>query len=199
MTDKHDDRELLHRRLYGLIILTPLLLTVYSSATNAEVYTHHQLSKVAADEHSRHATSYSTGKHVNDRYSRHSGSSVRWGVGYNNYWGPSVGIGWSSGWNNRWHNRWGYNGWRSPYRYDYYDRYYRDRYMNNRPRSNYVQKATQIEAPKRTTTSIEYAKGLTQLPENARVIQRDGQTFYQWDGKEYYFDWSTERYLAVSQ
>ncbi|WP_227006545.1 hypothetical protein [Shewanella donghaensis] len=130
----------------------------------------------------------------NSRYNRHSGSSVRWGVGYNNYWGPSVGVGFSSGWRNPYYNRWGYGfnrGWRAPYRYDYYDRHYR---------RNYVQPTQQVEVvspPKRTTTSIQYASGLTQLPENARVVQRDGQTIYQWEGQEYVFDWSTQRYMTL--
>ncbi|WP_285164044.1 hypothetical protein [Shewanella goraebulensis] len=195
------------RHLYQpLFLILTVVLTVYATGINAEVYNTQQLSKLTAEANSEHQGSYSTGRHSSDRYSRHSGSSVRWGVGYNNYWGPSVGIGWSSGWNNRWHNRWGYNGWggrwgngwRYPYRYDYYDRHYRNQYMNNSaPRSNYVEPVTQIEPPKRTTTSIQYAKGLTHLPENARVIQRDGQTFYEWDGKEYYFDWSTERYVVL--
>ena len=164
----------------------------------AESFSAPSINTLMAESDTKHR--YSSGSH---RYDRHSGSSVRWGVGYNNYWGPSVGIGWSSGWNNRWHNRWGYrgwgNGWRYPYRYDYYDRYYRDRYMNNTSRNDYVQRdpVKAVEPPKRTTTSIQYAKGLTQLPANARVIQRDGQTFYEWDGKEYYFDWSTERYFAL--
>ncbi|MCL1066852.1 hypothetical protein L2735_08545 [Shewanella olleyana] len=190
-----------------VILLATTLLGVYAPSLNAEVYSTHQIANLTAGEKQQHSGSYSSGRHGSDRYTRHSGSSVRWGVDYNNYWGPSVGIGWSSGWNNRWHNRWGYggwgssrwgNGWRYPYRYDYYDRHYRNQYMNNSaPRSNYVEPVTQVEPPKRTTTSIQYAKGLTQLPENARVIQRDGQTLYEWDGKEYYFDWSTERYFAL--
>ncbi|WP_153915570.1 hypothetical protein [Shewanella sp. TC10] len=176
-------------------------LAFIPSSINAESFNSHSMRTLMAESDSKRH--YSSG---GGRYSRHSGSSVRWGVGYNNYWGPSVGIGWSNGWNNRWHSRWGYNGWggrwgngwRYPYRYDYYDRHYRNQYMNNSaPRSNYVEPVTQVEPPKRTTTSIQYAKGLTQLPDNARVIQRDGQTLYQWDGKEYYFDWSTERYFAL--
>ncbi|MFC1520008.1 hypothetical protein ACFL6Z_09855 [Pseudomonadota bacterium] len=182
-------------RIKVVAVCSVMTCAVIPSCINAEHFSSRSITNLMVERDSKHRHS-GGGRHG---YNRHLGSSVRWGLGYNNYWGPSVGIGWSSGWNNRWGYRgWG-NDWRYPYRYDYYDRYYRDRYMNNRPRSNYVQKSTPIAAAKHTTTSIEYAKGLTKLPDNARVVQRDGHTYYQWDGQEYYFDWSTERYLTVSQ
>ncbi|WP_139326840.1 hypothetical protein [Shewanella sp. UCD-KL21] len=135
---------------------------------------------------------YLTSDRHHHGYSRHSGSSVRWGVG----------VGWNNGWRypyyNRWGNRWNYgwgngwnNGWQTPYRYDYYDRHYRRNYVQ-------PQQEQPVSPPKRTTTSIEYASGLTQLPENARAIQRDGRTIYQWQGQEYYFDWSSQRYMTLA-
>ncbi|KPZ72222.1 MULTISPECIES: hypothetical protein [Shewanella] len=189
-------------RLSMLFVSISLTLAILPSHVMAESFRTSSMSAVATENGAKHR--HSAGSH---RYDRYSGSSVRWGVGYNNYWGPSIGVGWSSGWNNRWYNRWGYNGWggrwgngwRYPYRYDYYDRYYRDRYMNNQSRNNYVEPVTAVEAPKRTTTSIEYAKGISKLPDNARVIQRDGHTYYEWDGHEYYFDWSTERYFELEK
>ena len=54
-----------------------------------------------------------------------------------------------------------------------------------------------IAPPERVTTSVSYATGLTHLPENARVVHKDGRTVYEWQGVEYQFDWSTKTYQKV--
>ncbi|PMG48403.1 hypothetical protein [Shewanella sp. 10N.286.52.B9] len=194
--------------LKGYISVTvglSLMLGISTNAqgANAQDASHHKISAsmqafdglpqlryLTSDRHHGHSR--------HSRHSRHSGSSVRWGVG----------VGWNNGWRypyynrwgNRWNNGWGYgwnngigwnNGWQTPYRYDYYDRHYRRNYVQ--PQQHQV-----VSPPKRSTTSIEYASGLTQLPENARAIQRDGRTIYQWQGQEYYFDWSSQRYMRLA-
>ncbi|QUN05536.1 hypothetical protein KDN34_15300 [Shewanella yunxiaonensis] len=37
----------------------------------------------------------------------------------------------------------------------------------------------------------------SELPANARVIQQDGGTLYQWQGQLYRFDWSIQQYVPV--
>ncbi|MCL1077422.1 hypothetical protein D5R81_05700 [Parashewanella spongiae] len=49
------------------------------------------------------------------------------------------------------------------------------------------------------TTSMSYAKGVRRLPNNARVVQVDGKTRYQWQGKTYRFDWQQQVYLPINE
>ncbi|WP_434939842.1 hypothetical protein ACRWQN_03920 [Shewanella sp. HL-SH8] len=120
----------------------------------------------------------------------------RWGAGWNNHWGPNIGIGWSSGY--RWGNDWG---WRDPWynnrraNYDY-DRNDYNRY-NEYPRREVRVEPVVVTPPERTTTSIQYDRGIKTLPENARVIQLEGKTLYEWQGVRYVYDWSTETYIKV--
>lgn len=115
----------------------------------------------------------------------------RWGAGWNNHWGPNVGIGWNSGY--RWGNNWGWrdpwnNGWRSPYG---------DNRYNDYPRREARVDPVVVTPPERTTTSIQYDRGIKTLPDNARVIQLEGKTLYEWQGVKYAYDWSTESYVKI--
>ena len=105
----------------------------------------------------------------------------RWGAGWNNHWGPSIGIGWSSGY------RWG-NDWRYPYRYNQYQ----DTVYFNQP----VRVEPVVTAPPvQTTTSVQFDHGLKTLPDNARVIQQDGKTLYQWQGETYVYDRNSKTHV----
>ncbi|MCG9728402.1 hypothetical protein L1D44_00825 [Shewanella sp. Isolate13] len=114
----------------------------------------------------------------------------RWNVGVSNGWyGYPYGSryyrpGWRPGYN--W--RWGY-----PYRYN--SRYV---YPYRYDRSEYKQPKPKVVAPpERVTTSVSYSTGLTRLPDNARVIQREGRTVYEWQGIEYVYDWDSKTYQQV--
>ena len=128
----------------------------------------------------------------------------------------SVGVGWGSGWNSSFNDPWRWNvgvsnGWYSyPYRGRYYRPgwgYYGSRwgYAGNRHLYPYRYQQPSyrraepkiISPPERVTTSVSYATGLTHLPENARVVHKDGRTVYEWQGVEYQFDWSTKSYQKV--
>lgn len=114
----------------------------------------------------------------------------RWNVGVSNNWysypyrggyyrpGYSWGVGSRWGYPNRYNSRYVY-----PYRYD------RAEYKPRKPKV--------IAPPERVTTSVSYSTGLTHLPENARVIQRDGRTIYEWQGVEYVFDWDSKTYQQI--
>ncbi|PKG74396.1 hypothetical protein CXF86_12860 [Shewanella sp. GutCb] len=128
----------------------------------------------------------------------------------------SVGVGWGSGWNSNFNDPWRWNvgvsnGW---YSYPYRGRYYRPGwghygsrwgYNRNQYTSPYryqqpvyrQAEAKVISPPERVTTSVSYATGLTHLPENARVVQKDGHTVYEWQGVEYVFDWNSKTYNKV--
>lgn len=51
--------------------------------------------------------------------------------------------------------------------------------------------------PTQTTTAMYTTAGLSSLPDNARVIQQDGHTYYQWQGKTYRYDWEQQAYQIV--
>ncbi|BAJ03892.1 hypothetical protein [Shewanella violacea] len=129
------------------------------------------------------------------------GTGIGIGIGSRSpYWGnPSWNHSWNHGWNSGWHNTWHRpywrNSWRYPYRYNnpYDQEYYRDSRQVKRPPT--PPKA--ISAPVRVTTSVQYASGLKSLPENARVMQKDGRTVYEWQGVEYVFDWATQTYKEL--
>jgi len=120
--------------------------------------------------------------------------SSSWGHHYPNYnsgwrWGVGVSTG-SPYWNNHgyyWNRPWYRPYWRNNWGYPY--RYARREYKRTEPKV--------IAPPQRVTTSVQYASGLKSLPANARVIQRDGHTIYEWQGVEYVFDWSSETYREL--
>ena len=160
--------------------------------------------------HNNHASANNLGHHnrdhdnydrySNDRYNKHQYNNRhgyrdpwRWGAGWNNHWGPSVGIGWSSGyrWGNDWRDPWYNNGY-SPYRYGRDNHYAR--------REVYVEPTVMVSPPQRTTTSLQYDSGIRSLPENAKAFQQNGKMVYEWQGVIYQYDWSTETYVkAVDQ
>ena len=165
----------------------PLSLDHLNQASvNTHVASHHQ------GNHNRDYVNHDRHRHqFNNRHGYRD--PWRWGSGWNNHWGPSVGIGWSSGyrWGNdwRWRDHWYNNGY-SPYRYD------RDNYAIRRDFE--VEPTVVVAPPQRTTTSMQYDHGIRTLPENAKVIQKDGKMVYEWQGVIYQYDWSTETYVKVA-
>ncbi|QLE87115.1 hypothetical protein FLM48_19770 [Shewanella sp. Scap07] len=128
-----------------------------------------------------------------------AGSHVWLGSGWNNWdygdrwrWGIGVGSGspyWNSHryyWNRPYWNRpyWN-NRWRYPYRYE------------RRVRDPEPATSVAITPPQRTTTSVEYSDAIHSLPANARVIQRDNRTIYEWQGIEYVYDWHQQQYVVI--
>ncbi len=116
---------------------------------------------------------------------------------YNSGWRVGIGTGspyWNNhSWNNSWYRPYWRNSWRYPYRYNSYNDYRYDRRQTQKEST--PPKA--IAAPQRVTTSVQYATGLKSLPDNARVMQRDGRTIYEWQGVEYVFDWGSETYQKL--
>ena len=49
--------------------------------------------------------------------------------------------------------------------------------------------ATSALAPK-----VQRARSVSSLPSNARVVQQDGRTLYEWQGTLYAFDWNSQTY-----
>ncbi|MDX1280144.1 hypothetical protein [Shewanella colwelliana] len=114
--------------------------------------------------------------------------SSSWGVGWHNGYGDPwrVGIGFNTGypyWNNHYRPYWR-NSWRYPYRYE---------------RREYVEEPKpRVIAPSQSiTTSVQVSHGIKRLPANARVKQKNGRTVYEWQGIEYVYDWTTERYKVI--
>ena len=113
--------------------------------------------------------------------------SSSWGYGWQNgYRDPwRVGIGFNTGypyWNHHYRPYWR-NSWRYPYRYE------RREYVEPKPRV--------ITPPQIITTGVKVSHGIKSLPANARVKQRDGRIVYEWQGIEYFYDWTTERYKVI--
>ena len=137
---------------------------------------------------------------VQPTWSSSWGTGIGVGIGTGSpYWSNhSLNHGWNNSWNHGWNNNWyrpyWRNSWRYPYRYNRYDSYY---YNERRAVKRERTPPKSIAAPQRVTTSVQYASGLKSLPENARVMQRDGRTIYEWQGVEYVFDWSTETYREL--
>jgi hypothetical protein len=146
---------------------------------------------IALGDRVSHSVGY---QHQGRRHSSHYRDPWRWGFGWNSVWGPTIGLsrynGYGSRYDNRYDNRWGIDEYRRNN-----DNYYPYRTVNIAPRQSYqVVEPAVISAPQRTTTQVQYASGLSRLPENAKVIQRANGTVYEWQGVEYYFDWNTQTY-----
>ncbi|MEC4728044.1 hypothetical protein HWQ46_21135 [Shewanella sp. D64] len=130
---------------------------------------------------------FSLSVQASDRFSW--SSNVWMQPSWSSNWGGGIGSPYWNRYNYRpyWSNHWNRAYWNYPYRYN------RPIYRDERQ----VEKPKVIAAPLRITTSIQYASGLNSLPENARVIQKDGRTIYEWQGAEYIFDWGTETYRKL--
>lgn len=130
------------------------------------------------------------GQHHRPKYQSHMRYDPwRWGVGWNNYgWGPSVGISWHNGMNSHLNYSWGINHYRGIYPYNAVSLAPSTRYRS------VEQPATLKATPLYTTTHTEVSSGLSRLPENAKAIQTANGTVYEWQGVEYYFDWTTQTY-----
>ncbi|EDQ02543.1 hypothetical protein [Shewanella benthica] len=149
----------------------------------------------------------SLGVQASDRFNWSSNVWVQ--PTWSSSWGTGIGVGigtgspyWSNhslshGWNNSWYRPYWRNSWRYPYRYERYDRYDSYYYNERRAVKRQPTPVKAISAPVRVTTGVQYASGLKSLAENARVIQRDGRTIYEWQGVEYVFDWNTETYREL--
>ncbi|NKF49428.1 hypothetical protein G3R49_02380 [Shewanella sp. WXL01] len=133
----------------------------------------------------------------------HHNDGWRWGVGWNNYRGPSIGIGWSNGYYDPWrHNGWHDSYWgNDPWRWGYWrNRHWDNRYpYRERYRQPKIIQPKKIAPPQRVTTSISYDEGLHSLPANARVVIKGPQTFYEWQGVTYQYDWQAQRYMVVHE
>ncbi|MBB1441236.1 hypothetical protein H5202_21910 [Shewanella sp. SG41-4] len=145
-----------------------------------------------------HSVGYQHEGRHNYGHTSHYRDPWRWGFGWNSAWGPSIGLSRYNGYDNRYgsrygsryDNRWGIDEYRGNN-----DNFYPYRTVNVAPIQSYqVVEPVVISAPQRTTTQIQYASGLSRLPENAKVIQRAAGTVYEWQGVEYYFDWNTQTY-----
>jgi hypothetical protein len=130
---------------------------------------------------------FSLGVQASDRF---NWSSNIWAQpSWSSSWGVGIGDPYWNRYNYRpyWNNHWSRANWSYPYRYD--RRIYRE--------ESQTENLKVISPPQRVTTSIQYASGLKSLPQNARVIQKDGRTLYEWQGVEYLFDWKTKTYLKL--
>lgn len=105
------------------------------------------------------------------------------------------------------HNDWGWNLgltalWLSPWVWDSY-RWDQPRYIA--PVAQPVISASPdviTTVPEQVTTRYQVVnvgpQGRSELPANAKVIQQDGRTLYQWQGQLYRFDWSIQQYVPVT-
>lgn len=110
---------------------------------------------------------------------------------------------------NHHYNNWGWNLglsalWLSPWVWDNYS-WQQPRYMAPagqplRPASPSVA-TTVTTVPTQVTTGYRVVnvgpQGRSELPANAKVIQQDGRTLYQWQGQLYRFDWNIQQYVPV--
>ncbi|WP_418358107.1 hypothetical protein ACNH6B_02320 [Shewanella basaltis] len=157
------------------------------------------LSNEQLNRHSHSVGKQHDGRHHTERRTRHR-DPWRWSVGWNtgwgshDAWGPSIGI----GWNNHFNTWYGTGWWRDNYRR--HDPFYPYQTVNVVPavRQRVIEVPVVaprvVSVPQRTTTATLVSQGLTSLPENAKVIQRESGTVYEWQGVEYYFDWNTQTY-----
>ncbi|GGQ09093.1 hypothetical protein [Shewanella litoralis] len=194
-------------------IKSPLLLSVVAVSacllTSVFVPAH---AKAPLDNDRLNRESHSVGnQHDGRRHSQyHSRHRDPWrlglGLGLSHAWGWSHGLGVHSGWgiNSGWGPTFGVS-W--PYdvnsRYDYRRQnqtFYPYSSVSVAPTTRYrvidepVIVPTRVSTPQQLTTATQVNKGLRSLPENAKVIQRESGTVYEWQGVEYYFDWNTQTY-----
>ncbi|RYV03768.1 hypothetical protein SOPP22_02795 [Shewanella sp. OPT22] len=47
------------------------------------------------------------------------------------------------------------------------------------------------------TTGMDYATGISSLPANARMVMKNGKSYYQWQDKTYKYDWDQHAYVVV--
>ncbi|AZG74702.1 hypothetical protein [Shewanella livingstonensis] len=175
---------------YGFILIMTSSVSAQPSLANE--YSN-RVSHSVGSQHNRHRQHNNHGQ-----YNNHYRNPWRWGLGWdqgwgiNQGWGPSIGFSWSNGNNLRYGSAWGNDDYRrSRYGFSPYSNLSNSGYQSQHIE---VVDTVVVAPPSRTTTSIEYASGLSQLPENAKVIQRANGTVYEWQGVEYYFDWSTQTY-----
>jgi hypothetical protein len=50
----------------------------------------------------------------------------------------------------------------------------------------------------RLSTQVSHSSGLTSLPANASVVQKDNGIVYEWQGVSYRFDWNTQTYQVIT-
>lgn len=160
----------------------PLRFDVLNQDTGSSIGQQQSISQGYQQGHRQH---YQSNHRQHYRQSNQYGyqDPWRWGTGWNNHWGPGYRWGNDWGWRDPWNN-----GWRSPYD---------DNRYNDYPRREVRVEPVVVTPPERTTTSIQYDRGIKTLPDNARVIQLEGKTLYEWQGVKYAYDWSTESYVKV--
>ncbi|GGI93325.1 hypothetical protein [Shewanella gelidii] len=117
-------------------------------------------------------------KHLSKHYSknRHWHDPWRWRDPY-----------WRYGWNRHWYGGWGSYYWNRPY----------SGIGISIPLNSVSRERKQpvpSQSTQRTTTHVAIQSGLKRLPANARVKQVNGGTVYEWQGREYKFDWQSQTY-----
>jgi len=163
----------------SLVSAQPLLANEYSQRVSHSV----------GSQHNNHRQHYNHYRHRDP---------WRWGIGWdqgwggNQYWGPSIGVSWSNANNLRYNSVWKNNDY--PSRQSGFYPYQNQLNAVYQPQAIEVLEPVAVAPRQQTTTSIQYAQGLNHLPENAKVIQRENGTVYEWQGVEYYFDWNTQTY-----
>ncbi|WP_445946568.1 hypothetical protein [Shewanella sp.] len=59
--------------------------------------------------------------------------------------------------------------------------------------------AVQSAPISQVSTQMSHSKGLTSLPANARVVQQENGTAYEWQGMLYRFDWGSQTYQIIKE
>jgi hypothetical protein len=201
-----------------------LLLSVVTSA-NANADERRSSSQGYQLNHNAQIHRHRTGLgdwHTNSHRPYHY-SGMNYGYGLAPRYGTSISFGWSSlgssynsgyasrfassPWDYRFGRSWGADPWNNDYQRD-------DGYDNDDDTSEYGFNNTgsyasesfpaesmpikHVAPTQRETTKVNYSSGLTSLPENARVIQLENGTAYEWQGVRYRFDWATQTYQKVA-
>ncbi|GGB46616.1 hypothetical protein K8B83_05355 [Shewanella inventionis] len=182
--------------LLSIVVASTCIFSSVSAPVNAKEPLHYE----QLDRQSHSVGKQHDGRRHSEHRTRHR-DPWRWNVGWNTHWGinsafgPHIGIGWNNSFNTRYGYRWGWDDYtrHDPFLYPY-------RAINIAPTVRHrvveepVSATLVVSAPQQITTHTQVKRGLSSLPENAKVIQRASGTVYEWQGVEYYFDWNTQTY-----
>ncbi|MCE9680489.1 hypothetical protein LZP69_15140 [Shewanella sp. AS1] len=173
------------RLMYGAWLLClSLVCTLTALSVEAKTPDRSGYEKARGDKHQRH--------HSHHRHHRHR-DFWRWGLGLSLTY-PL------------WSNTWGYWGNRDYFPYGYRQsplilgpaqtlsppQTYRPQTVTSPPL-----KLAQPSTPVSVTRQIKTSQTIQSLPANARVIQREGGTVYEWQGTVYVYDWQSQSYKVV--
>jgi len=155
----------------------------------------------------RYSESYGRQDNHYKKHHKHSDSHRYYRPYYRPYypWGLGLGVGLATGWNLGY--GWNDGIWNDDWRWNR-ERYWHSPYSGiglSIP-TGYDDTPVAISAPVRVTTSMQYspsegtvpraraARSVSSLPSNARIVQQDGRTLYEWQGTLYAFDWTSQTY-----